>query len=249
MPAKKRGRRSPGGKKKKADRSHLIRRLVEWFRNTLGAQLGDVYGIGLTVLAVLCALGIWFNAAGPVGRFLELAYRGLLGVGGLFTPVLFGYLAYEMFVTRPGPDRPRIAIGLGVGVASMLGLWHLLQGTPDVTAGATKLRTSGGIIGALLAGPLKRLMSVWGASVVLVALLCLGVLILTKTPVRRALEVAREWLGDARERHGLGARAGRRDDYDDDAEYETGVIDIADVDEDKESFAAETTSIVLDHAE
>ena len=247
MPAKKRGRRSPGGKKKKATEG-TMRRLIEWFRGALGAQLGDVYGIGLTVLAVLCALGIWFNAAGPVGRFLELAFRGLLGVGGVFTPVLFGYLAYEMFITRPGPDRPRIAIGLGVGVASMLGLWHLLQGTPDVTAGATKLRTSGGIIGALLAGPLKRLMSVWGASVVLVALLCLGVLILTKTPVRRALEVARDWFGDVRERHGLGVRTSRRDDYDD-AEYETDVIDIADVDEEEDSFAAETTSIVLDRTE
>jgi S-DNA-T family DNA segregation ATPase FtsK/SpoIIIE len=248
MPAKKRGRRSPGGKTKKAAEG-TIRRLTEWFRSTLGAQLGDVYGIGLTVLAVLCALGIWFNAAGPVGRFLELAFRGLLGVGGVFTPLLFGYLAYEMFVTRPGPDRPRIAIGLGVGVASLLGLWHLLQGTPDVTAGATRLRTSGGIIGALLAGPLKRLMSVWGASVVLVALLCLGVLILTKTPVRRALEVARDWLGDARERHGLGSQAGVRDDYDDEDYDERDLIDVADVEEEGPSFAAETTTIVLDRSD
>src|SRR5690349_2110610 len=114
MPAKKRGRRSPGGKKKAADGP--VRRLTEWFRGALGAQLGDVYGIGLAVLAVLCALGIWFNAAGPVGRFLELAFRGLLGVGGVFTPALFAYLAYEMFVTRPGPDRPRITIGLAVAV-------------------------------------------------------------------------------------------------------------------------------------
>ena len=113
MPATKRGRRSPGGKKKKQS-DGFIRRLLNWFRDVLGAQLGDVYGIGLTVLAVLCALGIWFNLAGPIGRFLELAFRGLLGVGGLFTPIVFGYLAYEMFVTRPGPDRPRITIGLAV---------------------------------------------------------------------------------------------------------------------------------------
>jgi DNA segregation ATPase FtsK/SpoIIIE, S-DNA-T family len=246
MPAKKRGRRSPGGKKKKAAEG-TIRRLIEWFRSTLGAQLGDVYGIGLTVLAVLCALGIWFNAAGPVGRFLELAFRGLLGVGGVFTPILFGYLAYEMFVTRPGPDRPRIAIGLGVGVSAMLGLWHLLQGTPDVTAGATKLRTSGGLIGALLAGPLKRLMSVWGASVVLVALLCLGVLILTKTPVRRALEVARDWLGDTRERHGLGARHA---EYEDEEQYDTDVVDNSAREEEAEpSFASETTTIILDRSD
>src|SRR5438105_3971360 len=246
MPAKKRGRRSPGGKKKKADRSHLIRRLLDWFRDALGAQLGDVYGTGLPVLAVLCALGIWFNLAGPIGRFLELAFRGLLGGGGLFTPVVFGYLAYEMFVTRPGPDRPRITIGLAVLVSSILGLWHLMQGTPDFTAGATQLRRSGGVVGALLAGPLKGLMSVWGAGVVLVALLCMGVLILTKTPVRRALDVVRDWTDGARERHGFGARA---PEYDDEDYQETDVVDLAEEEEPAPSFTADTRTIDLSDEE
>ncbi|HJT36896.1 MAG TPA: DNA translocase FtsK [Actinomycetota bacterium] len=230
-----------------------IRRLLDWFRDALGAQLGDVYGIGLTVLAVLCALGIWFNAAGPIGRFLELAFRGLLGVGGLFTPVVFGYLAYEMFVTRPGPDRPRITIGLAVLVGSILGLWHLMQGTPDFTAGASQLRRSGGIVGALLAGPLKRMMSVWGAAVVLIALLCLGVLILTKTPVRRALEYVRDWLAGARERRGTTARAPRYEEEDDEGYRETDVIDLEDEEEEREqpapTFAGDTTQIVLDRPE
>ena len=40
MPAKKRGRRSPGGKKKKAaDRT--IRRLVEWFNGKFFAEVSD----------------------------------------------------------------------------------------------------------------------------------------------------------------------------------------------------------------
>jgi len=218
MPATKRGRRSSGGKR--ADGP--LRRLNEGFRGALGAQLGDVYGIGLSVLAVLCALGIWFDLAGPVGRFLELAFRGLLGVGGVLSPILFAYLAYEMFITRPGPDRPRITIGLGVIVASSLAIWHLMKGTPDVTAGAIKLRAAGGIVGAILAGPLKGLMSVWGAAVVLLALLLLGVLILTKTPVRRAMEMVSGWFSDARER---ASRYEEEDldefEDDDDDEFET----------------------------
>src|SRR5205823_1660946 len=176
MPAKKRGRRSPGGKKRKADGPRPVRRLLDWFRDALGAQLGDVYGIGLAVL-----------------------------------------------------------------VSSILGLWHLMQGTPDFTAGATQLRRSGGIVGAVLAGPLNGLMSVWGAAVVLVALLCLGVLILTKTPVRRALEVVRDFTAGARERHGFGARAPR---YEDDEDYqETDVIDLQEPEEEERpppTFVAET---------
>ncbi|MGZ4119156.1 MAG: DNA translocase FtsK 4TM domain-containing protein [Actinomycetota bacterium] len=246
MPAKKRGRRSPGGKK--ADGP--IRRLSEWFRGALGAQLGDVYGIGLTVLAILCALGIWFDSAGPVGRFLELAFRGLLGTGGVLSPILFGYLAYEMFVTRPGPDRPRITIGLGVLVASLLGLWHLLHGTPDVTAGAAKLRSGGGIIGALLAGPLKGLMSVWGAAVVLIAFAILGMLILTKTPVRRAIEMLSEWLHEGTR----GLHSHSRDDDEDEEEGTdsyayTNVYDMEEEEPEHEAATspdADTTTIVLD---
>jgi DNA segregation ATPase FtsK/SpoIIIE, S-DNA-T family len=161
-------------------------------RRALGAQLGDAYGVGLTVAALLSALGIWFDAAGPVGGFLELAFRGMLGIGGLATPLLFAYLAYAMFVTRPGPDRPRLAIGLGVTVAGFLGLWHLVKGAPDVTAGADLLRTSGGALGALVAGPLKSLLSGAGAAVVLLAMTVLGVLITTKTPVRMLGERLRE---------------------------------------------------------
>ncbi|MFA5890986.1 MAG: DNA translocase FtsK 4TM domain-containing protein [Actinomycetota bacterium] len=184
MAARKRGRTS--GDVKETRRA----RAAEAVRGALGPQLGDAYGIGLATLAVVCVLGIWFDAAGPVGRFLELAFRGFLGVGGLLTPLLFGYLAYAMFVTRPGPDRPRIAIGLGITMAGMLSLWHLGSGTPDVTSGAAALRSSGGVLGALLSGPLRGLLSSYGAAVVLCALTALGVLVLTKTPVRRAMEMA-----------------------------------------------------------
>jgi S-DNA-T family DNA segregation ATPase FtsK/SpoIIIE len=184
MAQPKRGR-SSGGKTKASGTT-----LGEKLHGALGAQLGDAYGIGLAVVAILCALGIWFGLAGPVGRFFELAFRGLLGIGGVFTPLMFGYLSYAMFVTRPGPDRPRVTIGLCVTVAGTLGFWHLLRGSPDITAGVDALRSSGGLIGAMLAGPLKGLMSPYGAAVVLLALIVLGVLILTKTPVRRAAERA-----------------------------------------------------------
>jgi S-DNA-T family DNA segregation ATPase FtsK/SpoIIIE len=43
------------------------------------------------------------------------------------------------------------------------------------------------------------LLSVWGASVILLALLVLGLLIVTKTPVRRALEIAAEGLRASRD--------------------------------------------------
>jgi S-DNA-T family DNA segregation ATPase FtsK/SpoIIIE len=195
MAAKKRGRAKPGGAK-----GSVVRNAVEGIRKALGPQIGDAYGIALTVLAVLTALGIWFHNAGPIGQFLELTFRGLLGTGGYLAPLLFGYLAYAMFTVRPGPDRPRIVIGLSVITLGVLGLWHLAKGTPDVTAGGDALRKAGGVAGALTAGPLHRLMGPWGTAFTLLAVLVLGLMVFTKTPVRRVLEAAGERIAALRSR-------------------------------------------------
>ncbi|MFP5224656.1 MAG: DNA translocase FtsK 4TM domain-containing protein [Actinomycetota bacterium] len=197
MAAKKRGR-TPGGKARGGTRS------------AFGPHLGDAYGIALIVLALLCALGIWFGAVGPVGRGLELIFRGILGVGGLLSPFIFGYLAYAMFTTRPGPERPRISLGVGLTVAGFIGLWHIFKGTPDVTDGAEALRGAGGIVGAIVAGPLARFLSPIGASVVLLAVTGLGLLVVTKTPARVALDNIARWVKMAGSRLGghIGSAVG-----------------------------------------
>ena len=197
MAPKKRGRRKPGGARRAGSRSgrrpgSIVALAVEGIRKALGPQIGDAYGIALAVMAVLTALGIWFHNAGPIGQFLELAFRGILGAGGFLAPVIFGYLAYTMFTVRPGPDRPRIVIGLSVSVIGMLGLWHIAKGTPDVTSGGDALRNAGGVVGAITSGPLHRLMGPYGATFTLLAILGLGVMILTKTPMRRLFEAIGE---------------------------------------------------------
>jgi DNA segregation ATPase FtsK/SpoIIIE, S-DNA-T family len=200
MAAKKRGRTKPGGARSKTrargsssgSAGAAVRGAVDGVRRAIGPQIGDAYGIALAVMAVLTALGIWFHNAGPIGQFLELAFRGLLGAGGFLTPILFGYLAYTMFTVRPGPDRPRIVIGLAVSLVGVLGLVHLAKGSPDVTDGGDALRNAAGIVGAVTAGPLHRLLGPWGATFTLLAVLALGVMVLTKTPMRRLFEAIGE---------------------------------------------------------
>ena len=196
MATKKRGRTKPGGARKRkrstASPGAAVRQTVEGIRKALGPQIGDAYGIALAVMAVLTALGIWFHNAGPIGEFLELAFRGLLGAGGFLTPAIFAYLAYTMFTVRPGPDRPRIVIGLAITLVGALGLLHLAKGTPDVTNGAPALRSAGGVVGAITSGPLHRLLGPWGATFTLLAVLVLGAMILTKTPARRIFEALGE---------------------------------------------------------
>ena len=201
MAAKKRGRRKPGGARSRARNGSggaAVRNTIEGIRHAIGPQIGDAYGIALSIMAVLCALGIWFHSAGPIGQFLELAFRGLLGAGGFLTPILFGYLAWTMFTVRPGPDRPRIMIGLSVALVGVLGLVHLAKGSPDVTDGGDALRNAAGILGAISAGPLHRLLGPWGASFTLLAVTGLGVMVLTKTPMRRLFEAIGERIAAAR---------------------------------------------------
>jgi S-DNA-T family DNA segregation ATPase FtsK/SpoIIIE len=201
MAAKKRGRRKPGGARRRARNGSAgvaVRNAVEGIRHAIGPQIGDAYGIALSIMAVLCALGIWFHSAGPIGQFLELAFRGLLGAGGFLTPILFGYLAWTMFTVRPGPDRPRIMIGLSVALVGVLGLVHLAKGSPDVTDGGDALRNAAGILGAVSAGPLHRLLGPWGATFTLLAVTGLGVMVLTKTPMRRLFEKIGERIAELR---------------------------------------------------
>jgi DNA segregation ATPase FtsK/SpoIIIE, S-DNA-T family len=194
MAAKKRGRKKPGGARRRRSGSPfaVVGQTIEGIRKALGPQIGDAYGIALAVMAILTVLGIWLHNAGPIGEFLELAFRGLLGAGGFLAPLIFGYLAYTMFTVRPGPDRPRIVIGLSVTLVGSLGLLHLAKGTPDVTDGAPALRSAGGVVGALTSGPLHRLMGPWGAAFTLIAVVVLGLMILTKTPARRVFEAIGE---------------------------------------------------------
>ncbi|MBI4729930.1 MAG: hypothetical protein HY775_10620 [Acidobacteria bacterium] len=189
----KRGRGTSGGKTggRKGGAAAGLRGLI-------GPQLGDVQGVALCLLAVLTALGVWFHAAGVAGAFLELTLRGLFGAGGYVAPILLGVLAYSVFVTRPGPDRSRVAIGLGVVAVSALGLWHLAKGTPGLTASTDALRGAGGLVSAAVAGSLRRLLSVWGAAATLLTTLATGALIVTKTPVRRAAEAVAEAVRRAR---------------------------------------------------
>src|SRR6266542_3459964 len=79
------------------------------------------------------------------------------------------------------------AILLALGVLAVLlgglGLIHLARGNPPVSAKAAVLQDSGGWVGAAIAHPTARLLSVWGGRAGFTCLLFLGLLISTRTSV------------------------------------------------------------------
>ncbi|MGH2696936.1 MAG: DNA translocase FtsK 4TM domain-containing protein, partial [Actinomycetota bacterium] len=148
-------------------------------------------GIGLVVLAVLTALGIWFDAAGPLGRGLTVLVRGGFGISGYAFPVLALWWGVILVRGTADEDRGRMLIGVWMTLLGGLGIWSLLAGNPNPVAGYQPLRDGGGLVGAAVAWPLSRLLSAWGAAVLCVALTILGVLVFTATPMSAVIEALR----------------------------------------------------------
>src|SRR5215212_7700177 len=57
----------------------------------------------------------------------------------------------------------RVTIGLLAVLVGGLGLLHLAKGAPPASSAPAVLQDSGGLVGAIIAAPLARLLSTWGA--------------------------------------------------------------------------------------
>ncbi|MGH2678817.1 MAG: DNA translocase FtsK 4TM domain-containing protein, partial [Actinomycetota bacterium] len=170
-------------KKKAAKRGSRVVGAGRKVAEHLGPQLSDAIGIGLVVLAILSALGLWFEAAGPLGTFLSFVILGTFGVAGYGFPVATLWWGLILVRGTAEEDRGRMLLGLWTFLFGALGLWSLAAGNPSPVDGFEVLAEAGGLLGALAAWPLSRLISEWGAGVVCAALALLGVLVFTATPI------------------------------------------------------------------
>jgi S-DNA-T family DNA segregation ATPase FtsK/SpoIIIE len=219
-------RRPPAKKRRTTTASRAAR--PSQTAKALSPHKGDIQGVALLLIATLLALGVWFHNGGNVGVFLELFLRGLFGYGAYAVPVLVAGLGIAMFrrsVAPAGdPIAARVMIGLLAVLLGGLGLIHLSRGNPPVSARAAVLQGSGGWVGAAIAHPAARLLSVWGGRAAFACLLFLGLLISTRTSVasvgrgaarlllmlRTALTPPPPTAADDQQAAELGKGAGRR---------------------------------------
>ena len=152
----------------------------------------DGWGVALLVVAPLSALGIYAHAAGLIGTYLELFFRGLFGVFGYLAPPALLAAGVALLRERRSTTA-RVAVGCAVTLASGAGLWHLVKGAPHWNAAPEQLHAAAGWLGATVALPLRDVAATSGAVVLLVPLFALGLLITTATPPRAVARRVGAW--------------------------------------------------------
>ncbi len=184
------GRRRVSKPKKKTAQKASVRQTLAAFResvrNTLGHQSDDVWGLVLAVLAILVVLA-YADLAGPVGEGIEAGSRFLFGVWMYGVPAGLAGIGVALIIGKPREGARRLVAG---GIAAFIGslaLFHLLTGAISLVPNIELVKQRGGVVGALIAFPLRRILGLWGAFVVLAAVMGMGVLIITHTSVRELL--------------------------------------------------------------
>jgi S-DNA-T family DNA segregation ATPase FtsK/SpoIIIE len=167
--------RGRGQKTKASARTSVRTHLRPWAR--------DALGIGLVVLALLAVLGLWFEAAGPVGRGLDWLLHAAFGLAAVVFPLLALYWGLVLLRGAPEQERLRMFIGFAIAAVGVLGLLSLWQSNPRPLGGYARVGDSAGVIGALAAWPLGKLVSGIGVVIVWGGAVLLGLLIFTGTPL------------------------------------------------------------------
>jgi DNA segregation ATPase FtsK/SpoIIIE, S-DNA-T family len=199
-------RRSSPSSRKRTTKRKPARPVRAPARQILSPWGRDAVGIGLVVLGLLAVLSVWLDAAGPAGHGISWILRGAFGIGAVAFPVVGVYWGVILLRDVASEDRVRMSIGFTVLVLGALGLASLLRGDPGVFEPHPVLAASGGLVGALGAHPLSRVLSPVGAGIVCGGLATLGLLIFTGTPVSRIIESVRELRESRPERDPVGAK-------------------------------------------
>ncbi len=143
--------------------------------------------IGLVVIAagVLLGLAMYVRVAGPAGDGVDTVLGALLGYGRFVLPAALVAGGVALLVDRRSEHRLRLAVGVGLATAALLGLLHLARGPREIAVGASEVDDAGGWIGAVVGEPARQLVAPAGAVVLLAAVLIAGVLVATRASLRR----------------------------------------------------------------
>ena len=165
----------------------------------------DVWGVVLIALGLLAGLGLYVDLAGPLGDAFRVGFGAIFGIARLIVPpVLIGAGAALILGRGDRSDGggdsaseqlARLAIGSLLVFVAVAGLLHLANGQPAWRDPIDDFIDAGGVVGYGIGAPLNALASIWGATLLLLAVGVIGILVLTGTSLRDAARGCRRGLG------------------------------------------------------
>ena len=147
----------------------------------------DGIAFGLIALALVCAIGTWLQAAGPVGGLADDAVRVWIGALALVFPIALVVVAVVLMRTEPDPEhRSRRVAGTVAVTAAIAGILHVVHvnGLPEGAEDSVGQRMgAGGTLGWLVGQPLFIGVTAIPAILLLVLLGGFGVLLISGVPL------------------------------------------------------------------
>jgi S-DNA-T family DNA segregation ATPase FtsK/SpoIIIE len=147
------------------------------------------------VFGLLAVLGLWFEAAGPVGRGIDWLLHGTVGIAAVVFPVVAVYWGALLLRGTAEDTRMRMFIGFAIASIGLLALLSSWRGNPRPFAGFDRVSDAAGVAGAVAAWPLGKLVSQIGVAIVWTGAVVLGLLVFTGTPLSAAIGRIRELFG------------------------------------------------------
>jgi S-DNA-T family DNA segregation ATPase FtsK/SpoIIIE len=195
------------------------RTLTETLLDATDGHRGDLVGLLVIGFGLVAGLGIYADAAGPVGWHAERLVALAVGAAKFVAPPLLVFLGVLLIRGRPevlddeallaDPDdrdaapvrragnATRISFGAVLLAIAGLGLTHLARYAPPIDAPSDELRDSAGYLGAVIGDPLRRALSDPGAATILALVGVAGLLVMTATSLRQvgaAIVAAFVWM-------------------------------------------------------
>jgi DNA segregation ATPase FtsK/SpoIIIE, S-DNA-T family len=166
------------------------------------AHRRDGLAFALIAVGVVAGAGIWWRAAGPIGYYLEIGARSVVGAAAMALPLTLLVIGIALMRSDPQPEkRPRLVIGSILFILAILGILHIVSGLPEDNLGQ---QYAGGALGYFAGGLLSKGITSWVAMPVLLLLLGFGVLVFTGTRFRDIPTRLRELGMDPEDREAEG---------------------------------------------
>ena len=169
-------------------------------KSAFGGHKSDLISLGLIVIGIVAALGLYFDTAGVVGQAIgPWLFRALFGYTGFIAPaaLIVGglYLIFESPATNSeehqGDQTPRTAsilIGTLLIFITICGISHINTSANSYNlSDLSELKKGGGILGYIAGAPLRAAFEQVGAVFILLAVGFVGIILVTGMTFKEAL--------------------------------------------------------------